>query len=138
MMERFAAWFRGADTPAQSQAAGAQASLLKPIKVKMEREDRPKFRRIYTTNISRGVLVEITWRNGYGERYSSGCLTQPGGRWVVFDPTAPADKILDPEILPIVEAVCRAAREMDQNFIAAKPAEYIDEGGVKWFRSIRP
>lgn len=112
----------------------ASTALASPIKIKDIPEDRPDFRREYTATIMRGIRVKVTVRNGYGETYASGELTQPGGKYILFDPDHIADKIIDPVLLPDVGMVVNDMRQIDKAWRRAKPSFFIDEGGTKWIR----
>ncbi len=96
--------------------------------------DRPAFRRIYKVTINNSVSMKITIRNSYRGTYINGELDQTGGKWVLFDPESPADKILDREILPTVQKYCAQILEVDKTFRRSNPGEFVDESGAKWRR----
>jgi hypothetical protein len=69
-----------------------------------------------------------------GHRFTSGELTQSNGRWVLFEPERPADKILDREILPIVQRFCDEILALDAAYVKSDPGEFVDVRGVRWRR----
>lgn len=128
----------GGESTIQYQAI-SPASTTGPITVKDIRADVPEFRREYTVMLPRDIAMKITIRSTYysysGYSLSTqGELTQPGGRWVLFEPERPADKILDRELLPSVEAYCDEILAQDRQFRHSKPGEFTDESGVIWIR----
>jgi hypothetical protein len=106
------------------------------IKVQDKRGDAPAFERVYKTQISQHVSMTITIKFYWEGRDldTSGELDQTGGRWVLFEPERPADKILDRELLPIIESKCKQILAMDRKFRATNPSEFTDANGVKWQR----
>jgi hypothetical protein len=98
-------------------------------------EDRPKFARVYTKVLSDGRRVEVNAKTSTGlGRWFRGELTQPNGRWVLFDPKEIADKILDPALVPLVEEFCSEVSRLDAAFMANNPGEFVDEAGSTWRR----
>jgi hypothetical protein len=79
-------------------------------------------------------MVKVSIHTSCGSRFDLGELTQPGGRWVMFDPKDPAEKILDRELVPLVIAACKEIFELDNAFMKSDPGEYIDEKGQTWKR----
>lgn len=105
------------------------------IKVVLAPEDVPKFRRTYTLQLkSRNLSMEITTRKWSTGIMYSGELDQPGGKWVLFDPESPADKILDREIIGEVEQRCKEIIAMDKEWRSSKPSQFTDESGQVWER----
>lgn len=106
------------------------------IQIKDVRGDVPGFKREYKVAISPNVSMKIS-ANSYnsGTRYFQGELDQSGGRWVLFDPESPADKILDRELLPIIQRFCTQILALDRAFVKSAPREYMDESGVIWRRA---
>lgn len=98
------------------------------------REDRPKFRREYTGTMPGNIRCTITIRTLYS-RSASGELTQPDGRWVMFDPHRVAERILDPVLVPLIEEFCRQVEWLDSEFVSNIPSSFVDEDGVKWVRA---
>lgn len=97
--------------------------------------DRPQFKRRYTVPINDDISMKIELRTSYGgSRYDSSELDQSNGKWVLFDAKAPADKILDREILPAVERFCAEILALDAAFVRGSPNEFVDDAGVKWRR----
>jgi hypothetical protein len=97
--------------------------------------NRPSFKRRYTARVNDQVSLKIELHTSYGgSTYDTSELDQRNGKWVLFDAKSPADKILDREILPIVERLCKEILEIDTAYRRGKPNEFIDEAGVKWRR----
>ena len=107
------------------------------ITVKNIPADVPQFRREYSCGVG-DIKVKITTRSFMGNAMYSGELDQADGKWVLFDPVSPADKILDRELLPGVQKICRQVLEADRAFRAATPAEFSDESGAIWRRGVAP
>jgi hypothetical protein len=63
-----------------------------------------------------------------------GELDQTDGRYVFFEPEKPADKILDRDILPIVQKRCDEIMAMDKAFRASDPDQFEDKQGNVWKR----
>jgi hypothetical protein len=107
------------------------------ITIESVREEMPKFKRVYKSNLSNGRSLIVTIYNWDGFRTNvmkSGELDQPDKRWVLFDPDAVADKILDAQLVPEVQALCDRINQIDVQFRASKPPEFTDEKGVTWRR----
>lgn len=104
------------------------------IDIKDVPEDRPKFKKEYTGVLSNNAKIKVTAKSGYyrSSRYWSGELTQPNGRWVLFDPERVADKILDPQLVPLIDAFISAAMELDTAFVKSKPDTFTDEDRNIW------
>lgn len=121
--------FWGAGKIAQESNSGTG------INIKQLREAKPQFAREYAVAISRDVKLEVTikWFL-FGDTMKSGILTQTGGRWVVFDPERPADKILDRELLPEIQDRCAEILRLDKEWRANKPPEFTDENGNRWVK----
>jgi hypothetical protein len=146
-MRAFLEWLLGADTkprpvvaPSTLPALTGQRELSLPIKVTDVREDAPEFRRDYESVIVRGIKVKISVRRGFfrGSYYKSGELTQPNGKWVLFDPEDVADKILDPEILGEVERVCSDIIAMDNAWRSEPKRAFVDKNGQQWVAAPLP
>jgi hypothetical protein len=60
-------------------------------------------------------------------------LDQSDGKWVLFDLHAPADKILDRDLIPIVERYCADILKMDDAYMGAA-VEFTDKQGHVWRR----
>jgi hypothetical protein len=103
------------------------------IEVKADREDVPRFKRIYTARLDNRATITIKASSFLG-RNLSGELTQPDGRWILFDPDKVADKILDPLLVPIVEKYCDEIKRLDKEFMRGNPNSFIDEKGNEWVR----
>ena len=104
-----------------------------------EANERPEFKRVYETTVtSRGMVFAIKiearcwWFEQACERGYTANITQPDGKWVLFDPKSPAEKILDRDLVPLVEPVCDRIVAADKAYISAPPAEYTDVSGALW------
>lgn len=105
------------------------------ISIEDHREDAPEFKRTYSVTVKRGIRVSVTiYRSFLGTIYRGGELRQPGGRWFLFDPDRIADKIIDPVLLPEVEAAVSAISRIDAQWRQTDPAEYRDNRGQLWRR----
>ena len=106
------------------------------ISISEERETRPEFKRIYKAVLSPKARITIKARTTmFGDRSFDGELTQPNGRWVLFDPFRIADKILDPTLVPLVEETCKAIFALDRQYMDPPPQEFVDESGTRWTRA---
>lgn len=107
-----------------------------PISVTLAREDAPKFKRKYTAALPAGGKIEIEIRNGWrgNGTYRTGTLTQRDGKWILFDPYAVADKIIDRDLRPIVESLTSQILLADAQFRQTPPVSFIDENGAAWRR----
>jgi hypothetical protein len=124
--EEFVMWiFSGHDNAGQTESG---------FHIKKVREAAPQFKRIYTAKLNDRASIKLTVRTFMNSRMWSGKLTQPNGRWVLFDPKAVADKILDQILLPLVKDRCREAFSLDREFLNSHPREYVDEHGAIWRR----
>lgn len=106
-----------------------------PIALKEIPEDVPAFKREYTARLDHRAVIKIdarTWSRG--RRYG-GELSQPNGRWVLFDPERIADKILDPALVPLVERAVREIVAMDEAYMATNPDRFTDEKRQVWVRA---
>jgi len=105
------------------------------IHVEDVRDDVPEFKRVYTATLGdRHIALKVTIHTFCGSRFDQGELTQPGGRWVMFDPKDPAEKILDRELVPLVIVACKEIFQLDNAFMKSNPGEYTDEKGQTWRR----
>lgn len=108
--------------------------LANDVTVKDVPNDRPEFKREYKVRLNANVKMTITIWQSTWLLITQGELDQPDGKWVIFEPEKPADKILDRELLPLVEKRCREILATDKAFRAAKPNSYIDDTGAVWVR----
>lgn len=105
------------------------------ITVRAAREDRPKFKRIYEADLNSGRRIKVEIYTSYGGSiFKNGELTQPGGRWVLFDPDRIADKILDQNLVPLVQERVDEIARLDKNFRHNNPGEFVDDTGTTWQR----
>lgn len=104
------------------------------IAIKAIREDSPRFKREYTATLDNRASIKIEIYRAYGMLMKNGTLTQPNGRWVLFEPDRIADKILDPILVPKVQARVDEIFQLDRNFRHNAPGEFVDESGTKWTR----
>lgn len=141
--------FLSAPNPPQFEVAIAEPPIVEAAPVSglptlsmsatLEPEDAPKFKRTYKAVLTKNAAITVSAYSSYyrsiGEkRYFSGELTQPNGRWVIFDPDRIADKILDPALVPLVEAAVDAAKVLDREFMASNPSSFVDERKDTWQR----
>jgi hypothetical protein len=104
------------------------------ISVENIREDVPKFERVYTARLDASATIKVTIRRSWGgsDLYKTGELTQPNGRWVLFDPNAIADKILDPALVPLVQKCVDEIYGLDRAYRSPEPSEFLDKRGVHY------
>lgn len=106
------------------------------IQIKDLPSDRPAFKRRYNARINDEISMKIEIKNSYGSgTFTMAELTQRNGRWVLFEPERPADKILDREVLPTIQKLCDEILQIDHAYRRSDPSEFIDEAGVTWRRS---
>ena len=98
------------------------------------REDAPKFARKYRVALTEGRTMEITARNRYfgGGRDYSGEVDQPGGRWILFDPLRVADKIIDRDLVPLMERLIAAIVAADKAWSKSNQNRFTDDKGRVW------
>lgn len=102
------------------------------------RNDPPEFKREYKARLTDQVSLKVTLRSVCGGgRYDMSELVQPNGKWVLFDLRAPADKILDRELLPLVRQHCDQIIAMDRAYVASTPHTFTDTRGHVWTRDMR-
>lgn len=109
---------------------------LEGAKIKNGRESMPKFDRSYTKQLTPVAEIKLEFStSNYWGRKASGTLTQPNYNYIFFDPHRIADKILDPKLVPLVEAFCAAAIQEDARWIKENANEYVDEKGQRWVKA---
>lgn len=83
-----------------------------------------------------GIVLEVDahWDNIWEKREYFAYLRQPDDALVSFDIKHPADKILDRDLFPIVQAACRKILAMDRKFLADGPKAVDDRFGHSWTR----
>lgn len=124
--------------PVQTQEHPSPMNITNQYAVEVHREDAPKFKRTYSRRIHERATIYVSARNwmpGWRPVDYSGELRQPNGKWVLFDPESIADKILDRELVPLVEAAVKEIIALDKAFRASKPSEFVDENGTKWTKA---
>jgi hypothetical protein len=104
------------------------------ITIKLVADDQPEFRREYVCELEGGFKVEVEMYTSYGRRNDSSFLRQRGDKFIIFDLRAVADKIIDRELYPRVQAAVDRILALDKAFIDSNPREFIDEKGVTWRR----
>ncbi len=104
------------------------------IHIEDVRQDAPEFKRLYTGKLDERARIKIDCHTFMRSRMFSGELTQPNGRWILFDPEAIADKIIDPLLVPLVQGFVDQALKLDREFLASDPVEFTDENGRRWRR----
>jgi hypothetical protein len=126
------------EEPRQALVSVDQTGLT-PLRLSVtsEPEDVPEFKRIYTAAVPGGFTVEVTlksWYYSYGGLKVSamGQVTQSNGPWILFEPERVADKIIDRELYPHVQAVVDEAYRLDKAWRA--PSEFTDQRGHVWRR----
>ena len=112
-----------------------QVISMSGIEVKDVRPVPPEFKREYRKSLSDGRMITITMRSWlFGGRRSNGELTQANGRWVLFDIDRIADKIIDPQLVPLVEEAVRQIVAIDNEYMKSSPSEFTDSKGQHWVR----
>ena len=96
-------------------------------------EEVPQFARVYRKQLDNSAL-KVTIKTYDGMLMKSGELTQENGRWMLFDPDAVADKILDSHLVPLVQAAVDQIAQIDKLFRESPPDTYLDESGTQWRR----
>lgn len=111
-------------------------SQIGNVSISLKPEDRPEFARTYNTTIGNGFRLEITLKTyTFGSTRSDWSqLHQRNGKYIMFDAHAVADKIIDRELYPLVQAAVDEILRIDREFIDSKPSEFIDDTGAKWKR----
>lgn len=108
---------------------------LNKITVTDIKPSQPEFRRQYKGIVGVDIEISITARTwvtiGFDRSYS-GELKQRNGRWILFEPKRPADKILDRDLLPEINSFCEQVIEQDLLFIKSEPDTFTDETGQIW------
>ena len=114
------------------------SALCQNIKVKDVPADVPTFKREYKMALGKKkITMTITCSSRYYswrglERSCDGELTQPDGKWVLFEPNRPADKILDSTLLPLVISGVAEIRKLDRAYMNPRPDYFVDESGTHW------
>ena len=104
-----------------------------------EREG-PRFERVYTLSLPGGRVARAMFYTYYtydsraARLLSSATLTQEDGRFVTFDTSRIADKILDESLIPFLQEFRERAVEADLSWWEARPSSYTDVRGTRWVR----
>lgn len=104
------------------------------VSIVQKPEGQPQFCREYTAEVGDGFVVTLT-RKTLCSRSWTGEITQRDGRWVLFDPEQVADKVLDRDLVPLIEALVAQVDRMDREFMNSRPSEFVDENGTIWRRA---
>jgi hypothetical protein len=134
-------------TPARTEPLEATTSATTPIAVipivvTPSPEAPPEFERKYAVSVGahlKGgpfavVITCWTTRSASLGRLTRGDLTQASGSRIDFDPKRVADRIIDRDLYPIVQAAVDDILANDAAFVASNPAEYTDSNGATWRR----
>lgn len=111
-----------------------------PIQI-VATEDAPSFKRQYVLMLDGGFKLEITMEtSGYSwepkdERRDSSFLYQPDHALILFEARKIADRIIDPVLLPRVQAGVDRILALDATWVkSSKLVEYTDKNGTIWRR----
>jgi hypothetical protein len=112
---------------------GASSDVNTPdgINIHDTANDVPEFKRVYTIRLDNRATMKITMKTFLNRIMTSGELTQPNGRWVLFEPERVADKILDPTLVPIIERYVAEIFAIDKPY-RASVSEFTDDNGTTW------
>lgn len=114
-------------------APGCAIQEHRNITTTQDPEDNPEFKRIYKAQLDHRAHITVearTW--DYMGRRFSGELRQPNGNRIYFEPERIADKIIDPVLVPLVEACVRVIFDLDREFMRTAPNEFYDKKGRLW------
>lgn len=101
--------------------------------------DKPKFKRKYTLHLEgqfKHFKIQLNREHATygGGREGYGMLTQPDGKWVLFDVNRIAHDILNQDLVPFVQDAASRMVAMDREYMATCPVEFTDSQGVTWIR----
>lgn len=105
------------------------------VAITQKHEERPQFMRNYVVHLEGGFTVEIEigyWSLG---RRDSSHIIQRDGKMIFFELDAVADKIIDRDLYPYVQAAVDDILALDNAFRASTPSEFTDDAGVMWRRA---
>lgn len=105
------------------------------IKVETIRESVPEFKRTYSGVLSNNARIDIgaNYCDIYNKRrFGVGTLTQPNGRSIYFFVDDIADKILDPQLVPLVVDFVNVAKAMDSEYDKELKKSFVDKSGKTW------
>lgn len=118
-----------------SRNASADSDTTSGIHVHDDDNDVPEFERVYTVKLNNRATMKVTMKTFLNSLMTSGELTQPNGRWVLFEPERVADKILDPVLVPVIEKYIAEIFTIDKPW-RASVSEFTDKRGNTWRRVI--
>lgn len=111
------------------------------IKIKDVKEDVPEFKKVYSGVLSNNACIEldVKYCDIYKRRsFGLGTLTQPNGSYVFFDVDRVADKILDPQLVPLINDFIKAVKELDKQYAATAQNSFMDKMGNVWLLEAKP
>lgn len=111
--------------------------VTKPeIKIVDVLENEPSFRKCYSGTLSNNARIELEAQKGFSwkPRIWSGILAQPNGNRIYFDPSNIAEKIIDPQLVPLIQNFVQAAFELDQQFMESPRDTFVDKNNHVWKR----
>lgn len=121
--------------PVMPWTAADHGTEIDGVHAESVREEPPEFKRRYVVTLDNRATMTIGAYTFVGDRRFDGELKQPDGREISFDPKAIADKIIDPLLVPKVEAACDKVFVIDRNYMKTGISEFIDEKGTTWHRA---
>jgi hypothetical protein len=101
------------------------------IQIANGREENPRFRRIYSAQVTDEVTIECEAYTMYGRTWR-GELRQRNGDTVWFEPERPAKKILDRDLVPLIVRRCEEMFELDRAYMASNRPKIKTESGEVW------
>ena len=107
------------------------------ISVMNIRGEEPRWARTYTARLSDRASVEVTATtySRISGRSFRGELEQPNGNRVWFEVERIADRIIDRELVPLVERAVGEILDLDRQYMRSERDEFTDESGKKWRRT---
>jgi len=88
----------------------------------------PEFKRAYSVHLPDNRILKLTYYDTHNILgiEKEGELDQAGGiisddRWVLFDPSNIADKILDPQLVPVIQQYVEQIEKIDNEFRKSNP-----------------
>lgn len=96
-------------------------------------QDPPAFEREYSEQITPDVAVIVkmkTYAFGRSDLYAE--LKQADGKYVFFSIHRVAEKIIQPELVPLVERSVQKILAMDRAYMETPTREFTDTNGTRW------